>query len=120
MTEEPARPSAWRGGRVPNLAVSATVRPESPASVSATRPPSPDHGWAPASTRAMPTLGGIGVSGRPTSSGAAGSAGETAVAWRSLKSAISPGRSPEASTWPASAIAAPRSSRRGETPSATS
>ena len=63
----------------------------------------------------MPVLGGGALSGRPTSSGAAGSAGERALAWRSVRRTISPGRGSDSRTSPASAIAAPSSSRRGET-----
>ena len=113
VAAEPARPSACRGGRSARRAVSgnreAGVAREDdldPSTIAGPR-------LGPVSTRAMPTLGGGGSPGRPTSSGPPGSAGETALAWRSDSSTISPGRASVASTSPASATAEPRSSRCG-------
>jgi hypothetical protein len=62
----------------------------------------------------MPALGGGWSLGRPTTSGGLGRAGVTADACRSVSSTMVPDRDSVANTSPAAVIAAPRSSRRGD------
>ena len=72
-----------------------------------TRPPSDDHGWAPVSRPSDAGVGRRRLLGPADHEGAAATrAGDTAVAWRSVSSTISPGRDSAPSTSPASASAA--------------